>query len=317
MRFIIGIFFISLLFKFDSSDASHKEVVVLPLNAWASQRVLTKVVAQKIESLGYKVKFVEIGSTDQWVALRKGLIHLQVEVWQSEHTGPFRTYVNKGFIVDVGSHQAIGREDWWYPEYVEKSCSGLPDWRALNNCASIFNLDNNAEKGIFYTGPWNYRDADLIRALKLNFTIERLKDANTIWQKLKQSQESNQPIVILNWTPNWIDVRIKGKFVEFPEYEEACELDPTWGQNKKMLHDCGNTKSTLLKKAAWPGLESKLPCIYGLLKKISFTNDMISEASALVSADGFSEEQSVALWLKKYAKHNQQWLDFQCSEFDH
>lgn len=45
-------------------------------------------------------------------------------------------------------------------------------------------------------------------------------------------------------------MRIKGKFVEFPEYEEACELDPTWGQNKKMLHDCGNTKSTLLKKAA-------------------------------------------------------------------
>ena len=40
------------------------------------------------------------------------------------------------------------------------------------------------------------------------------------------------------------------------------------------------------------------------------------EESALVSADGFSEEQSVALWLKKYAKHNQQWLDFQCSEFD-
>jgi len=284
----------------------------LPLNAWASQRVLTKVVAKKIESLGYKIEFLVIGSTDQWGALRQGIIHLQVEVWQSEQTGPFKIAVDKGFVIDIGRHQALGREDWWYPEYVEKSCKGLPDWRALNECAAIFNSEKNASKGIFYTGPWNYRDADLIRALKLNFTIERLKDAKSIWQKLKEAKESNQPIVLLNWTPNWIDVRIKGKFVEFPQYEEACELNPNWGLNKQMLHDCGNTKTTLLKKAAWPGLESKYPCIYSLLKNINFTNDMISEASALVSADGFTEEQAVELWLKKYAKHNQDWLNFEC-----
>jgi len=304
------------MFKFDVSAASNNAVVVLPLNAWASQRVLTKVVAQKVENLGYKVEFVEIGSTDQWGALRQGIIHFQVEVWQSEQTGPFKIAVDKGFVIDVGSHQAVGREDWWYPEYVEKSCKGLPDWRALNECAAIFNGNKNTSKGIFYTGPWNYRDADLIRALKLNFSIERLKDAKSIWQKLNEAKSSNQPIVLLNWTPNWIDVRIKGKFVEFPQYEEACELDPTWGENKKMLHDCGNTQTTLLKKAAWPGLKSKLPCIYSLLKNINFTNDMISEASALVSADGFSEEQAVALWLKKYAKYNQQWLGFECPQIE-
>ncbi len=298
-----------------AGEKSKHDTIVLPLNDWASQRVLTKVVAKKIEQLGYKVEFVEIGSINQWGALRKGIIHLQIEVWQSTPDGAFAIAVRKGFIEDLGEHSAQGREDWWYPIYAEKKCAGLPDWRALNRCASLFSHSSNGKKpgkGVFYTGPWNYRDADLIRALKLDFTIERLKNAEEIWEKLQLAKKDNRPVLLLNWTPNWIDARIEGRFVEFPAFTQECETDPSWGINKSLLYDCANPKVTLIKKAAWPNLKKQWPCIYQLIKKIDFSNEMISEASALRVADGLSEEQAVEAWLKKYAYQNLQWLNYEC-----
>ncbi len=233
-------------------------------------------------------------------------------MWQSYDDGFFMQAVQNGYVEDLGLHTAYGREDWWYPEYVEELCPGLPDWQALKGCAAIFNHKKDSTKGTFYTGPWNYRDADLIRSLDLDFTIERLENAEQIWQKLRQAEKNKQPIVLLNWTPNWVDVRIKGHFIEFPAFESACEKDPAWGINKKMSHDCGNPKVTHIKKAAWPGLKERWPCIYQLIKKVNFTTEMIGEASALYGTENKSDQKAMEIWLSKYGEQSQEWLGFTC-----
>jgi len=311
VRFILFILLLALCFCSGLSVAVDKSII-LPLNDWPSQRLLSKIVGGKIEKLGYQVDYFPISSVDQMGALRKGIVHLQVEVWQSHDDGLFMQAVEKGYIEDLGLHSAYGREDWWYPDYVAKQCPGLPNWQALNRCASIFSSDGKSAKGTFYTGPWNYRDADMIRALGLNFTIVRLKNAEQIWKKLREAEEKKQAIVLLNWTPNWLDVRIKGNFVEFPRFEKACEQDPAWGSNKIMTHDCGNPRVTYIKKAAWPELKQQWPCVYQLLKQVNFTTDMIAEASALYGTEQRTEQQAIKLWLDKYAKESQDWLNFRC-----
>ena len=245
-------------------------------------------------------------------ALRKGLVHLQVEVWQTYDDGAFIKAVKKGLIEDIGQHTAVGREDCWYPDYVEELCPGLPAWQALRKCASIFSGTNQSNKGIYYTGPWNYHDASMILALDLNFTIERLANAEQLWQKLYQAEQSNQPIVLLHWSPNWIDVNIKGHFVEFPDFDKACEQDPTWGVNKKMLYDCGNPKVTLIKKAVWPGLKAKWPCVYQLMEKVNFTTEMISYASSLYGIEQKTEQSAIDAWIAKYGEQSKTWLNFTC-----
>ncbi|ALO34224.1 glycine/betaine ABC transporter substrate-binding protein [Colwellia sp. MT41] len=289
-----------------------KEAIVLPLNDWASQRLLSKIVGDKIEQLGYPVEYLVISSINQMGALRKGLVHIQVEIWQTYDDGTFAQAVKAGYIEDLGLHSALGREDWWYPEYVEQLCPGLPAWQALKKCAEIFSGDSQSSKGVYYTGPWNYRDAALIRALGMNFTIERLGNAEQLWQKLRQAEKAKQAIVLLNWSPNWIDVRIKGHFIEFPEFEKACEQDASWGVNKEMYFDCGNPKVTYIKKAAWPGLKKRWPCVYQLLKKVNFTTEMIAEASALNGADKKTEQQAITAWLTKFSDQSQDWLSFTC-----
>ncbi len=236
-------------------------------------------------------------------------------MWQSYDDGMYRKAVDKGYIEDLGKHTATGREDWWYPKYVEKLCPGLPNWQALKKCSAIFSGDNGSKKGVFYTGPWNYRDGDLIRSLELNFSIKRFKNSEQLWQKLLDAKKKKQAIVLLNWTPNWVDVRINGDFIKFPAFEKACETDPDWGTNKEMLHDCGNPLITFIKKAAWPGLKERWPCLYQLVQQVNFTTDMIAEASALIGYEHLPEQQAIDIWLDKYALESKGWLNFTCAGF--
>lgn len=295
-----------------NANLANKKIL-LPLNEWASQRVLTKVIGQKITQLGFDVEYVDISSLDQLGALRKGIVHLQVELWRGSDSGSYMQAVNKGFVVDVGEHSAVSREDWWFPDYVQQKCIGLPNWQAMNKCSHLFSSNTESNKGIYYSGPWSYRDGDLIRALKLNFTIEKLKSATEVINKIKHASKNKEPIIIFNWSPNWADVRIDGKFIEFPPFDKHCEKTPEWGMNKYLIHDCGNPVGIHLRKAAWTGLEETWPCVFKLLTEVDFTNEMVAEASALVDYDGYSEEKAVVAWLKKYTEKNIDWLLFKCS----
>lgn len=289
------------------------QTIKLPLNNWSSQRVISKALGAMIQSLGQGVEYKNISSTNQWGALAKGLVHVQIEVWQAAMATDYERMMHQGHILDVGTHRAVGKEDWWYPDYVEEFCPGLPDWRAMNSCAEIFSTATSNNKGVYYAGPWDYGDGDIIRALELNFTIHRFKNATEVWQKLTQAIEDKQPIMLLNWTPNWTDTHVKGKFVAFPEYQPECETEPSWGLNQHLLKDCANPSNGWLKKVVWPGLENYSPCVFRLVKNIDLTTKMISDASALVIIDGYNEEDAAKMWLRKHHKSVEQWLTLSCN----
>lgn len=292
---------------------THKPPVVIAVNEWASQRVLSQAVGALIQQLGYPVEYQDISVEDQWGALRQGIVHVQIEVWQSSLTDVLVKGLAKGWFEDLGNHDAIGREEWWVPEYVLALCPDLPNWQALNRCAALFSTEKNPKQGVFFTGPWNVRHAELIRALNLNFRIDRLPSATPLWQKLKQAVEKNKPIVLLNWTPNWTDLYVKGQFIEFPTYEPDCELRPSWGVNSMMTHDCASPAASQIKKVVWTGTERTWPCVYQLLKNIHFSHEMIAKASALKEVDQQSEAQAAQLWLKHYQLQVAAWMSLGCT----
>lgn len=299
-----------------SANKNKLNALVLPLNNWASQRVISKALGTIIQSLGKQVEYKNISSTDQWGALRKGLIHIQLEVWQVSMAKEFNRMVLQNHIIDAGTHKAKGKEDWWYPDYVEELCPGLPDWQAMNACSEIFSTASSHGKGVYYAGPWDYGDGDIIRALNLNFTIHRFENDTQVWQQLAHAINKQQPIMLLNWTPNWTDSEIKGKFVKFPAYHPDCETKANWGLNKHRLKDCANPSNGWLKKAVWPQLESNYPCVFQLVKNINLSTTMIADASALLVVNNHSEEQAAKIWLKKYQKNVRKWLPASCEKAD-
>ena len=104
-------------------------------NNWSSQKVLARVAQQMLEQIGYKAELVTLDTQSQFAAMGTGDAHIQMEVWEGSMNASFMKEVEAGRMIDGGSHTATTREEWWYPNYVEEVCPGLPDYKALNDCA--------------------------------------------------------------------------------------------------------------------------------------------------------------------------------------
>ena len=213
-------------------------------------------------------------------------------------------------MLDAGTHDAITREEWWYPDYMEEICPGLPDWKALNNCAEKLATPDTQPMGRYLAGPvdWERPDRERIEALNLKFEVVNVGDPVSLWAELDAAARNRQPIVLMNWTPNWIDARYPGKFVEFPAYHADCETNAAWGENPQLTHDCGNPGSGWLKKGLWGGFPEKWSCAFELIKNINFNGAQISAAATYAEVDEMSPEQAALRWIGENREVWEKWL---------
>ncbi|MGI0117937.1 ABC transporter substrate-binding protein [Zooshikella sp. RANM57] len=294
-----------------SEDKSKIGPVKVILNDWTSQLVQSYITGKLLSQFGYTVKYIKLPTAAQWYKISRGLVHVQMEVWQGTMEKQYLHLLQHNKIIDAGNHEASTREDWWYPDYVEKLCPGLPDWKALKKCSHIFAKSADSLRGIYLGGPWEKPDAARIRALGLNFDIIRAKHGDELGDKLKQAYEERRPILLFNWTPNWVEIKYKGKFIEFPEHHPECESDPLWGVNMYFTYDCGNPKNGWLKKIAWKGLKA-YPCALNMIKNISFNNTEIATFSYWVDIDGMRYEAAADKWLTENKQIWKTWIDRSC-----
>lgn len=280
----------------DSSDP-----IIIPTHNWSSQIVMSHVVGKIFERMGNNVEYVSTDSQAVYEAVRLGDVHLELEVWEGAFGVAFEEALEKGGIHDAGDHDAVTREEWWYPAYVEEQCPGLPDWQALNECAELFATPATEPQGRFLGGPvdWLKHDAERVEALGMDFVVVNAGSASALWAELAAAERREQPIVLFNWTPNFIEALYEGKFVEFPPYQEGCKTDPAVGPNPDMTYDCGNPADGYLKKAAWDGMPDKWPNAYAVLRQISFTNAQIAEMAKLVDIDELEPEEAAEVWLEE------------------
>ena len=279
-------------------------------NNWTSQLVLSNVVGQLLQKQGYNVEYTPSDTQLQYTALANGDMDFQIEVWEGSQADAFDKAVAGGAL-DLGAHDAITREDWWYPSYVKEVCPGLPDWKALNACADKFATAETQPKGRFVGPPadWGKHYSERIEALKMNFQEVPVGQAATLWAELQAAFDRKEPVVLFNWTPNFIEAKFPGEFVEFPRYEKACHDDPKWGENPDAIYDCGAPASGYLKKAGSKQLAEKWPKAMEILKKVNFTNPQIAAAAAMVDVDGMTPEDAATKWVSENEAIWKTWLE--------
>ena len=284
--------------------------IVIATHNWSSQIVMSHVVGLMLEETGHNVEFTSTDSQQVYELIRSGQVTFELEVWEGAFGESFRSALELGGIVDVGDHNAVTREDWWYPLYVEELCPGLPDWQALNNCAEMFSTAETSPNGRYLTGPadWLKEDQERVDALGMNFEIVNAGSASALWAELAAAEAQGKPIVLFNWTPNFIEAIYPGRFVEFPAYHADCRTDATWGLNPTLTHDCGNPANGYLKKAAWEGMEAQWPEAFEMLKNINFNNEQIAEMAALVDVEDLQPEEAAAVWLEENRSVWEAWV---------
>ncbi|WP_297778012.1 ABC transporter substrate-binding protein [uncultured Roseovarius sp.] len=280
--------------------ADSEDPIVIPIHNWSSQIVMSHVVGQIFESMGNSVEYVSTDSQSVYESVRLGDVALEMEVWEGAFGASFRAALEKGGLHDAGDHDAVTREDWWYPMWTKDACPGLPDWEALNACAAAFATPETGESGRFLGGPvdWLKHDQERVDGLGMNFKVVNAGSAAALWAELGSAEKTKTPIVLFNWTPNFAEAVWPGEFVEFPEWVEGCDKDPAVGPNPDKTYDCGNPANGYLKKAAWDGMKDKWPDAYTMLTKISFTNPQIAEMAKLVDIDEMEPEEAAAQWLE-------------------
>jgi len=321
--FPLSVLFTTLLFSLTSTanpiensqtnEEKDKPIRIIT-NNWTSQIVLSEVTGRIFQDMGYLVEYVPLSTADQWGALAHNVANVQVEVWQGTMSEMFNRMLTGNHIVDAGTHAAKTREEWWYPKYVEAVCPGLPDWQALKNCAKEFETPFSAPSGTYFSGPWEKPDTARVRALDLDFKVKVLTQGDDLWVELEKAAKIKRPILLFNWTPNWVESIYEGAFVEFPDHSPKCETDPSWGINKNFAHDCGNPKGGWLKKAASKDMKSTWSCAHETLNNINFTNLQIATASSLVDVKKQSYKQAATNWLKDNRAIWQNWIPDRCKQ---
>jgi len=309
------LFIVFNLLIFNSSQAKEPNIdkpIKIILNDWTSQIVLSHITAGIFKKMGYTITFTQKSSGTQWGALQRGLGHVQMEVWQGTMEKMYNRMINTGGIIDAGSHDAKTREEWWFPDYVLDVCPGLPDWRALNDCSHLFKTKETAPRGRYLGGPWEKPDGAKIRALGLYFKVVTAKNGDALWEELDKAINNKKPIILFNWTPNWVEAKYKGQFVEFPSYHPDCETKPEWGVNKEFLYDCGNPTNGWLKKVAWHQMPTKWPCAFETLLKINFTNAMLANLAYQVDVKQFTYQQVAKQWLADNQDKWNPWISTSC-----
>ncbi|NVO58245.1 ABC transporter substrate-binding protein [Rhodobacteraceae bacterium B1Z28] len=278
----------------DSSDP-----IVIPIHNWSSQIVMSNVAGLIFAEMGNNVEYVTTDSQAVYESVRLGDVALEMEVWEGAFGASYRAALEKGGLHDAGDHDAVTREDWWYPMWTKDSCPGLPDWEALNDCAHLFATAETGDKGRYLDGPvdWLKHGKERAEALDLNFTVINAGSAAALWAEIGAAEADKKPVLVFNWTPNFAEAVWPGEFVEFPAWEDGCDKDPAKGPNPDALYDCGNPASGYLKKAAWDGMKDKWPAAYCALTEISFTNPQIAEMAKLVDTDELEPEEAAEEWL--------------------
>lgn len=280
--------------------ADSEDPIVIPIHNWSSQIVMSNVVGQIFESTGNNVEYVTTDSQAVYESVRSGDVALEMEVWEGAFGASFRAALEKGGLHDAGDHDAVTREDWWYPMWTKEACPGLPSWEALNACADKFATVETGDKGRYLDGPvdWLKHGQERVAALGMDFVVVNAGSAAALWAEIGSAEADKRPVVVFNWTPNFAEAVWPGEFVEFPAWEEGCDKDPAVGPNPDALYDCGNPAEGYMKKAAWDGMKDKWPNAYCLLQNISFTNPQIAQMAKLVDTDELEPEEAATEWLE-------------------
>lgn len=291
------------------AEVESQDPIKITTHDWSGDVISATVMSEVLKKAGYNVELVQADYLAQFAGLKTGDLDLAMEIWATTGKDALDEAVASGNVVNLGETGMVAREEWWYPDYMEELCPGLPDWHALLNCADAFSTAETAPNGRYLGGPvtWGGYDEERIQALGLPFEVVHAGTDAALFAELQAAYERKDPVMLWIYLPHWAPAKYKGKFVEFPPYDPACYSDPSWGENKDAAYDCGKPQGPIW-KAGWVGLEKKWPGAAKIIRNYQMSNDDMGTMVYAVDVDGKEIPAVVAEWMAANEASWQAWL---------
>ena len=301
MKKFISLFYALVLFAGFTTVAKAADPIRIPVLNWSSQIVMANVMAQAFEELGYDVELVPAESATRYEAVRVGELHVAHETWESTMALPFYEAMDKGGLIDAGSHDLITFEEMGVPNWVIEDglCPGLPSWEALKSpeCAANFATPDSDGKGRWLEGPYEWHTEVMPNRLK-GLGIDDLwmvkfaGTADALWAELEAAKKEGRGTIIFNWSPNFTDAA-GFTFIEFPPYFEGCRIE---NGGSLETTGCGSPKGWL-KKAAHIKFPITHTSAYKFYTKMEFTAPNIGEMANYVDNEGMTHAEAATAYI--------------------
>ena len=283
--------------------------IKIPIKNWSSQIVMAHVIGGMFESMGNTVEYVPVDNQASFEAVRAGDLTLVHEVWQSTMQNAYYNAMEKGGLIDAGTHDAVTLEEMGVPNWViEKGlCPGLPNWEALKDCHEAFATPDSGGKGRWLEGPQSWHGdvmPNRVKGLGLDdkWVVKFAGAADALWAELKAAEKEGRGTIIFNWSPNFTDAA-GFTFIEFPPYFDGCRMADGGDLSTT---GCGSP-SGWLKKGAHYKFPKTHPQAYAAFSKLSFTTPQIGSMAALVDVDGMTHADAGKKWLADNEEVWQPW----------
>ena len=281
-----------------AADVESKDPIILTIHDWTGQYITTHLMGEVLKKAGYNVKYQQADYIAQFAGLESGDLHIAMEMWETTGKQALDESLKTGKTVDLGETGMNAIEEWWYPLYMKEKCPGLPDWKALNDCAEAFSTPETAPKGRYLGGPvtWAGFNDERAEALGLDFEVVHAGTDAALFAELQSAYERKAPWLGWVYTPHWAPIKFEGEWVEFPRYTEECYDDPAWGGNADMAYDCGKPRGWI-KKVGWKGGEQKWACAYDAVRHFKIDNQTMGELIVKVDLEGNEVDAVVSQWI--------------------
>ena len=285
-----------------------KKPIILTIHDWTGQYITTHIMGRVLEEMGYTVKYQQADYIAQFAGLESGDLHVAMEMWETTGKQAMDQSLATGKTVDLGETGMKAIEEWWYPSYMKEKCPGLPDWKALNDCAEVFSTADTHPKGRYLGGPvtWAGFDDERAEALGLNYEVVHAGTDAALFAEIQSAYERKAPVLAWVYTPHWAPIKFRGEWVNFPKYSDECYNDPKVGLNPKMAYDCGKPRGWI-KAVGWKGGEQVWPCAYQAVRAFTVTNQEIGEMIGEVDLEGKNVDQVVEAWIGKNKSRWKKW----------
>jgi glycine betaine/proline transport system substrate-binding protein len=276
-----------------------KDPIKLTLHDWTGQYVTVNIMKRVLEELGYNVELIQADYIAQFAGLESGDLHVAMEMWETTGKQAMEASLATGNTIDLGETGMDAKEEWWYPIYMKEKCPGLPDWKALNDCAEAFSTPETHPKGRYLGGPvtWAGFDDERAEALGLDYEVVHAGTDAALFAELESAYQRGDPFLGWVYAPHWAPAKYEGEWVEFPEYTDECYDDPSWGSNTDMAYDCGKPFGWI-KKVGWKGGEDIWPCAYETIRNFRIDNQAMGALIIEIDLEGKPVDDAVEGWIQ-------------------
>lgn len=284
----------------DSTDP-----IRIAVNEWTGQVLSANITAAVLKKMGNNVELVTASALPQLAAIAAGELDINPEVWDNSVTEAYTNGLASGDLVKGGELGLQPREGWVYPPYMEALCPGLPDYKALYDCAQAFGNAETFPNGrlVGYPADWGTRSQDVVAAIGLPFQVVPGGSEGAMVAEIKGAVAAKEPILMMFWQPHWLFAEMDLKFVDWNKADGGCvEL----GQVKETA--CGFVQAKVWKLENGK-FATKWPAAAAMVEKLTLTNDEQNQMILEVDQKGRTVDDVVQEWMTQNEARWSAWIN--------